>query len=351
MAKYQKYIDASRKGIKFMAENLDENGQFTGEDVRYDIDSMYKLPNQLLLDGRPREANRLLNNLKKNFLQQNGDFLSFPEKTGWERKTSDWHVTYNWPYVNAWICMAAQKAGRFDISFPSFNYLKTFWNPNLGAFNWCEPYDAAKEGRGVDQSSCIFLNSHLGFTCLYFGDLDKARSTGDAIIKAFDGQPNLDEGLYMKISGDKGEVVTEGWGEDPKKTLFFVVKRKVGGQMYWQLGYPIIFLYKLHLATGEPRYLEYSKKVADFAHSCHSDVLTYDKSHKVMYGAGLLAAATKEEKYKKMAETIADSILGHQGKDGRWLPECPILDIFDQTSENAGWYREMFVEFDAFEQD
>ena len=45
-------------------------------------------------------------------MQKDGDFMSFPSKSGLERKTDDQVLANYWPYINGWIAMAAQRLGR-----------------------------------------------------------------------------------------------------------------------------------------------------------------------------------------------------------------------------------------------
>jgi hypothetical protein len=47
-------------------------------------------------------------------------------------KTSDPVLALYRGYMNGWIAMAAHKLGRFDLSFPAWTHLRTFWNPELG---------------------------------------------------------------------------------------------------------------------------------------------------------------------------------------------------------------------------
>ena len=73
-------------------------------------------------------------------------------------------------------------------------------------------------------------------------DIERAKLAGDFLVKSFASQPNLDEEFCLKVHADTGKVMTSGYPED--KAVFFTVKRKVGGQVYFQLGYPVIFLHR-----------------------------------------------------------------------------------------------------------
>ena len=45
-------------------------------------------------------------------MQADGDFIFWPDKPGLGRKTSNPRQQLFWPYLNAWIAMAAHRLGR-----------------------------------------------------------------------------------------------------------------------------------------------------------------------------------------------------------------------------------------------
>ena len=63
-----------------------------------------------------------------------------------------------------------------------------------------------------------------------------------------------------------------------------------------------------------------------------------------MYGAALVATSTGEDKYRTVAERIADNLLTLQDGDGRFRVGDSLTEHLDQTAENVGWLREMYTE-------
>ncbi|ESO82815.1 hypothetical protein LOTGIDRAFT_229826 [Lottia gigantea] len=340
------YLESSLKAVKFLAGRLNEKGQQPEEDTKNEISAIYKLPNQLLLSGQEALCNKVLDDIKERFLAPNGDFESDRSKTGWQRKTSLWLLAYNWPYVNGWMVVASQRAARFDISRPAYDYVKTFFHPVRGGFLWREAYDSSKGGEGIDQSMCAFMTAHLGYTALTVGDWERAKAAGEILCQFVAKQPNLDKEFLMKMDSSTGELVAEGYSAEDR--TFFSVVRTEADNRYYQLGFPAIFLQKLYLATAQKHFLNTACAILDFADTCHPNIYKYYKTHKVGYGAALVARATGNEKYKIMAQKIADNMVSFQDPSGIYLPNCPLLERLDQSAEYAGWLREIYVELDGF---
>ena len=82
MSKWDKYRQASERGMEFLLSQMDTNGGFTDPVANSDIASIYKLPNQLAFSGRAIEAAKSFDFIKTKYLQSNGDFLSYSKQTG-----------------------------------------------------------------------------------------------------------------------------------------------------------------------------------------------------------------------------------------------------------------------------
>jgi len=81
-----KFLEASKKAARFMASQVREDGVLTDKIVSDDLCSQYKLATLLLISGHTAEGHKLLDRIKRDFLQADGDLLSYPEKTERERK-------------------------------------------------------------------------------------------------------------------------------------------------------------------------------------------------------------------------------------------------------------------------
>ena len=54
----------------------------------------------------------MLNDIQARFMQEDGDFMSYPDRAGNSRKSDNQEQTEYWPYMNAWVAMAAHRLGR-----------------------------------------------------------------------------------------------------------------------------------------------------------------------------------------------------------------------------------------------
>ena len=55
---------------------------------------------------------QVLNDIQARFMQEDGDFMSYPDRAGNSRKSDNQEQTEYWPYMNAWVAMAAHRLGR-----------------------------------------------------------------------------------------------------------------------------------------------------------------------------------------------------------------------------------------------
>lgn len=82
------------------------------------------------LAGQLPVANRMLDHLKRQYLQVDNDF-----KISSQRKVNK--VNYNeliWGYSKVWFAIVAHRIGRFDISYPAYQYLQDMYDTDSGGF-------------------------------------------------------------------------------------------------------------------------------------------------------------------------------------------------------------------------
>ena len=187
----------------------------------------------------------------------------------------------------------------------------------------------------------VLTTAHLGLVALYLGDVKKAKSAGHVIQTFLDLQPRKQEGFYLRIR-DNGELIT---AFPEEASMFFQVKADQPHQAYFMLGYPVAFLGKLFAATNDAQLVGTAKEYLDFLLGCDGNLRAFHYSHKVAWGATILARITQDERYADLAKSIADFLVQTQSQDGRWLPEEPPYTFFDQTAEIAIWMREISSEF------
>jgi hypothetical protein len=272
--------------------------------------------------------------MKRAFMQADGDFM-----TSRNKKSANGAFVEYWAYTNAWIALAAQKMGRFDIAYPAYRYLRSFHHAKHGGFTTQGPY--------VEQAQNIvdvLTTAHLGLAALYFGETEKATQAGRLLQRFMAVQPDLGSGFYLRMNDD-GELVTD---YAPDAALFHRVSATQPQQAYFMIGYPIGYLGKLHMATGTAEYLDAAIRYLDFAMACHDSIRSFHYSHKVAWAAAVIAGLTGERKYSEFSQSIADYLTGIQDASGAWMIDQPAHTSYDQTAEIAIWLREIASAFSGF---
>ena len=99
------------------------------------------------------------------------------------------------------------------------------------------------------------------------------------------------------------------------------------------------------MAGGNAEFLETAAQYLDFAMGCHSSIRAFHFSHKVAWGAAIVARLTQKAEYAEFAASIVDYLLSIQAASGVWLETEPVHTTFDQTAEIAIWLREIGREF------
>ncbi|MGH3857844.1 MAG: hypothetical protein ACRDR6_31025 [Pseudonocardiaceae bacterium] len=322
-----RYEQAADRAVEWLATRLRDDGSY-GPEVD-DLACYYKSPYLFELSGRTRDAARLLEFIRARFMRPDHDFA-----TSAGHKSDNAAFTEYWTYPNGWLAMAAQRMGRFDIAYPALGYLRSCHEPGRGGF-----YTGGSSGR-CDGETDALTTAHLGLVCLYFGDVQRAEGAGRWLAQLLALQPNLRAGLFLRR--DRSGHLVRDVPED--KAAFYVVRARDPDQAYFMIGYPIGFLAKLYEATADDTYLDTARGYLDFALSCEGNLRSCHTSHKVAWGAAVLARITGEPRYTELAVTIADHLLAIQDPSGTWLADQPAHTTFDQTSEIAIWLQEISVE-------
>jgi hypothetical protein len=170
-------------------------------------------------------------------------------------------------------------------------------------------------------------------------------------------QPDLDNHFLLRMAAASGQLVTdipEGDGAN-----FVRVSRTKANQLIFLLGYPLMFLYYLHLATerdgksankcGDTQsgaaatYIDTAEKILKFIMSCNDSLYEFFLSHKAAVGAALVFKATGKAEYRRVSEKIVDHLLKLQCDSGDFMKDygLPPIVRFDQSTEIAIWFREL----------
>ena len=322
------YERAACAAVDWLAAKLGDDGSY-GPDTD-DLACYYKSPYLFQLSGRPREASRLLTYVRRRFGREDHDFA-----TTAGRKSANAAFDEYWAYPNGWIAMAAQRMGRFDIAYPAFGYLLSFHDPVSGGF-----FTNRSRGDG-DRVTDVFTTAHLGLAFLYLGDVERAIGAGRYVVRLLALQRDeLSSGFLLRL--DRTGSLVRDAPEIP--AVFRVVRTGEPNQAYFMIGYPMAFLAKLFMATGDAGFLKAAQEYLDFALTCGGNLRSFYFSHKVAWGAAVLAAVTGDRQPVELATSIADHLLEIQDGSGAWLVDQPMHDSFDQTAEIAIWLLEVSAE-------
>jgi hypothetical protein len=187
-------------------------------------------------------------------------------------------------------------------------------------------------------SADIFKPVVLNLKVFFFSDLERAKLCGEGLLNLMAAQPNLENELLLRMSVKTGALIA-----NPPENMepFYIVKRDSPNQLYFFLGYHGIFMTKLYQVTKDQRFLDSAKAMINFALVCHESIYTFSFSHKVAYASALLAAETKEEKYRALALKIGEYLISIQSEDGYFCKEMEPINKYDQSTEIAIWLREI----------
>jgi hypothetical protein len=150
-------------------------------------------------------------------------------------------------------------------------------------------------------------------------------------------------GLFLRLD-HQGHLIRDV-PED--KAAFYLVSAHEPNQAYFMVGYPIAFLAKLYEATADEVYLKAARNYLDFALSCEGNLRSSPTSHKVAWGAAVLARIASDPRCTELAIAIADYLLAVQDPSGAWLIDQPAHTTFDQTAEISIWLQEISAELFA----
>ena len=320
-----RYEQAADRGVRWLTAWLGDDGSYGPQ--ADDLACYYKSPYLFGSSGRARQASEVLEFVRRRFMGSDYDFA-----TASHHKSDNAAFNEYWVYPNGWLVMGAQRLGRFDIAYPAFEYLRSAHEPDRGGF--------LTGGPCGDGETDALTTAHLGLVCLYLGDLPRAEGAGRWLARLMTLQPDSRAGLFLRCDR-AGDLIRD---IPQNKAVFYLVSAREPDQAYFMIGYPIAFLAKLYKVTAEEVYLNAARDYFEFAFSCKSDLRSSPTSHKVAWGAAVLARITHDHRCAELAVTIADHLLAVQDRSGAWLVDQPAHTTFDQTAEISIWLQEISAE-------
>lgn len=301
------YREPAKKFLHWVENLLQEDGSIRG--FPNDLACYYKAPTFFLTQGRGDLANKVLNHIRLNFMQSDGDFMSSKKL-----KSANPAFVEFWIYTNGWIASGAQRLGRFDISYPAWNYYKK--------------YESRKD---------ILSAAHLGLTSLYFGDLERAKQCGAFLQRMIDIQDPKSGKFYLMVD-ENGNLIKNMSSE---QKIFEHVDQEQPNQAYFMVGYPLAFLVKLYEATKDEQYLKTAERYFNWILGCTGNIHSFLFAHKVGWAASCYAQITKDPQAIRLANTIANYLVSLQDSNGLFQPSEDLLSTIDYSFELAIWLTEI----------
>ena len=310
-ARIDRYRETARKAVEYTtAFQLPDGGYIWDGYVK---DAYHKQAYSWHLDGRSREARRLLDWAKRNTLQPDGQLKDYGGDV----------------YKQTWFFVSAHRLGRFDLSFPVMSFLLAQQAPCGGFPRFT-----------VDKLIRSVSTSWMGIAALNFGDLDVARQTAQCCVDMLEQQPREDR-FYFLMTAD-GKLVTEQ--EDPEALFIDVAKPR---QKYYEVGIPMMLMCKLHQITGEPTYLEYAKRFFEFNLRCYEDGFAAVGSGKSALAAAIYYLITGDQRGRDAAYRFCDFLVETQLPDGSWIDRVTEPDELLYYVDHAAGFNVWLTEIAA----
>ncbi|RSS83055.1 hypothetical protein [Streptomyces sp. WAC06614] len=300
---------AARRGAQWLTARIGADGSY-GED---DLACYYKSPAALAAAGFPRQARRVLDFTEGRFATPDADFV-----TGSGLKSANPVFQEFWCYPNGWLALGAHQLGRYGTARRAYAHLLGYAVDGSGGF-------APRRAAPAD----AITTAHIGQVALTLGDLPTARGAGAWLASLLRAQPAPRSRFLLRA--DAGGPLADD--DSP----LHVLTTGAPGQPYFMIGYPIAFLTRLAETTGDDDVLAAAVGYADYALSCGENLRTTLFSHKVAWGAAVLARRTGDPRHADLAAGTTDHLLAAQAPDGCWSPDGPAHTTYDDTAELTHW--------------
>ncbi len=315
----QTCLDAAMHGLDWLIDHLgDDDG---GLVAAYPLPAYCKVPYLLVIAGRLEECRRTMLGINANLFAADGELLSAPAREGEPlpapARTGE----------KTWLALAAHLSGRFDISFRLIRLLaEQQGGATGGVYNL--------DSHGIRAASAdVRSTAAAGLAFLTCGLLSNARDAGRFLCHAIQRQTD-DKTFHVRLDTTARPIRTYSRA----KASTYVVARARGHTQLSYLGLPVIFLAKLHLATGDADWLEAAMDYYAFAEQYSRKAWSGEESGSLCWAASALYGITRRRVYYDAAERVAQAWIQRQRSDGSWPPgnaPCYEADILSLTAETG----------------
>jgi len=258
----------------------------------------YKVPYLFLITGHPEPCRLGLSWIRDNLLTAEGALLQVPAEEG-QRIPAAVRET-------AWVARTAHFSDRFEISYPVIGFLVSCQGCSTGGVYETVVGDHASDA-DVRSAACA------GLAFLEGGRLKEARRAGDFLAQTVMGQ--IDSKRFHVRVDTLGRPVTSYPGKDREH---YVLSQARGKTDLSFLGMPMVFLNRLHLATGETEWLDAAADYFAIAERYAGHGWTSPGAGTVGWGAAALYDLTRRRLYYDAAEAVAQTLIKRLGRSGAY---------------------------------
>ncbi len=304
----ERYRQAGIRSVEFQLQYQQEDGSFIWDENI--PDAYHKQPYSWAIAGYVPQAHRLLNWVKHNTLQAEGGLAGYNGDV----------------YKQSWFFQGAHRLGRFDVSYPIWEFLVSC-KADCGGF----PHMAG------DKYLRSLATAWTGVSAIYIGDLDLAREVGECCISMLDQQPDPSR-FYFQLTLD-GELVTPEIDEGAQ-----FIDANALGQAYWEASLPWMLMGRLYMATGEKKWLEQAERYFEVHRTFAEDVFAAVGSGKGSLAACVHYLNTGDTRARDAAYTFAEFLIETQYPEGGWRGDDEsdeLLIYLDHGAEYNIWLHEL----------
>jgi hypothetical protein len=316
------YDQARDLGARYLLGHLHADGSFG--DLEKGVTEYYKVPAAFLVSGHSHEASQLLNWIRRNGLNEGGDFGPRPAQD-----------SYYYIYYNAWVIKAAHRMGQFDLSQRGMDFLLDFCDTTSGGF-----YSSRTE-RAAETEQDLWVVAGAGWSALYTGRLDVATNVGQWMARLMSEQPNYPEMLYSVYSRATGLITEVLDGDDFRYVL---TRDESRDQSFYHPGIAAGFLARLYQCTGDSQWLALAREYLRFAEHVGEYHFQLLRAGKIGWAASVLYTLTGEATYRDMAIRVGDQLVDQQTPEGYWnwpAADGTLEPNNDITAEMVVWLDEI----------
>lgn len=321
----RRLVEARSRSIAFLVEHLRPDGSF-GPDAP-ELGAHYRAPAALAAAGWLDAAQRMLDHVARTWLTSEGCLRAAggPGEPAWDEL---------WALSNAWVALAAQRVGRYDLVGPILRSLQRASDEQGGGFCVDEGGTAVADLRAT---------ATIGMTLLAAGRVERAAAAGRWVTDLLAAQPDAERELFLRTSRT-GTLVHDF---EVGSSFLHVVRASEPRQAWLVVGHAIGFLVQLARATGDRALREPAARLmalvrgAALVRAADQSLLRDPTAHKVAWGAALWAQDTGDAAALAMAGRIAAWLVEAQAPDGGWSPEARLSDRLARTADAAIWLGEL----------